>query len=244
MNLARSFSAIVLLGFVAVIAAADETPNAPSDPKAFDKLVVDTLRDVHNKGADLYNTAKDYTGAFRIYEGSLRTIRPILSYRPTAQKLIDEGLAASDKEADDARRAFLLHETMEKVRTYLKTVSLPAKAVEPNPTKPMETPKQDVPPKPKESPAPSTGVSGKVTLEGKPVPKADVMLVSLTLPKPRVFSTTTKEDGSYTIAEDVPAGKYVVVVTGKGVPAKYSTTTTSGLNVEVKAGGTCDVELK
>lgn len=313
-------TSLAFLGFTAVLAAADPKSGVePSDPRAFDKLVVDTLRDVHNRGADLYNTTKDYAGTARIYEGSLHTIRPILGYRPAAQKLIDDGLAEADKEADQARRAFLLHETMEKVRANLKTAMAnpsvqpkspdaptppkpkPVEAVDPSLPMPMPPTKTTPSPEPKPKPAPTadpatkpspkteptpkpappadptasasaaltgstartdpatqapplpkdsgskapaSSISGKVTLAGKPVAKADVVLVSLTLPKPRVFSATTKNDGTYAMAESVPPAKYVVIVTGKDVPAKYATTTTSDLTIEVKDGGSYDIVLK
>lgn len=340
----RGAALLVLIASLATLSAADpKLATDPADPKGFDKLIVDTLRDVHNKGADLYNTTKDFAGAYRIYEGSLRTIRPLLAYRPAAQKLIDDGLATSDKEADAARRAFLLHETIEKVRAYLKTTSTPdvgtvlPPKVEPKPVPtPMPTPKEKTPnvetkPRPETSENPSGakptppltetkplpaggtkdvskptptgkdnvsgtkpmgpdsapkvepkttpksttpksgntassnpiasntqspsnpmaqpantagGVSGRVTLGGKPVAKSDVLLVSLTQPKPRVFHVVTKDDGSYVVVQEMPAGKYVVLVTGKDVPAKFSTTTTSGLTIDVKPGSKADLVLK
>ena len=79
--------------------------------------MVDALRDVHNKGADLYNTKKDSTGAYRMYQGALVTVRPLLGHRPDAQKIIDDGLAAAEKETNVAQKAFRLHEAIEGVRS-------------------------------------------------------------------------------------------------------------------------------
>ena len=106
------------LGALAPRAAADD-PKLP-DTKSFDALVRDALRDVHNKGADLYNTARDYPGAHRLYEGALLTVRPLLAHRPDAQKIIDAKLSEADKESDSARKAYLLHEAIEGVRKNLK----------------------------------------------------------------------------------------------------------------------------
>jgi hypothetical protein len=47
-------------------------------------------------------------------------VRPLLAHRPEAQKIIDTGLSAADKEQDAARKAFLLHEAIEGVRKHLK----------------------------------------------------------------------------------------------------------------------------
>src|SRR5689334_5768607 len=78
------------------------------DAKAFDKAVIDSLRAVHNKGAELYNTTRDYPAAYRLYQGALEAVRPLLAHRPATQKLIETGLAAAEKETDPTRKAFIL----------------------------------------------------------------------------------------------------------------------------------------
>ncbi|MBX9582320.1 MAG: carboxypeptidase-like regulatory domain-containing protein [Gemmataceae bacterium] len=236
---------VVLL--VGSLAAAD-----PADPAAFDKLVRDALQDVHNRGADLYNAAKDYPGAYRLYEGSLRTVGPLLGHRPSCQSRIADGLAAAEKEADPARRAFRLHEAIEAVRAELKTPLPAAKKAEPKPPEPKPAEKEPNPPevmkkepaplKPAD-PAPADGaageVAGRITSKGQPLAGADVTFVTLDRPAPKVVSATTGEDGTFA-AEGLPAGRYVVTVAAKGgkpaVPAKYATTDTSGITAEVKAG--------
>ena len=283
----RTLAALALaavLGATATRGAADE-PKLP-DVKVYDKLVIDTLREVHNKGADLYNTAKDFAGAYRVYQGALVAVRPLLAHRPDAQKMIDAGLDAAEKEADAAKKAFLLHESIEGVRKYLKVAigekkadepkksDVPAKMPEekkPDPTpvkkpeekkpdpvpakKPDEPKKPDPVPvapvpkdgKPKEKDAPAAGAataSGMVTVAGKPLAEGEVTLISLTQPKPKVFTVTVK-DGAYKLAEAIPAGKYAVAVTGKGVAEKYALANTSGLTTEFAAGANAfDIDLK
>jgi hypothetical protein len=125
----------------------------PADAKVFDKLVVDTLRDVHNKGADLYNESKDFTGAFRLYQGALMTVRPLLAHQPNIQKAIDKGIADAEKETNPALRAFKLHETIESVRVQLKTGGVAPKPDEPKKTdKKTEKPKKPDEDKPSKSP--------------------------------------------------------------------------------------------
>lgn len=216
---------------------ADE-PKLP-EVAAFDKLVVDTLRDVHNKGADLYNLKKDFEGTYRLYQGALLTVRPFLAHRPAAQKLIDEGLTAAEAEGSMSQKAFRLHEAIEAVRSHLKAGGAPAKLKEPTAVAPKP---KEKPPTP--APAPGKGLTGRVTLQGKPLTGAEVTLVTLGLPQPKVFTVPIQADGGYSFA-DIPPGKYVAIVTGKGVPGKYQTTQTSGLTIEVKAGAnTNDIELK
>jgi len=143
----RTLAALALatvLGATARLAPAADDPKLP-DAKAFDKLVIDTLRAVHNKGADLYNTSGDFGGAYRMYEGALVTVRPLLAHRPDAQKIIDTGLEAAEKQAGVDKKAFVLHETIEGVRKNLKAAISGSKSAEkkPDEKKPEETKKPD-----------------------------------------------------------------------------------------------------
>jgi outer membrane biosynthesis protein TonB len=115
-------AAAVALALAVVFSSA----SSAADP-AFDKTLRDSLAQVHNKGADLYNQSKDYAGAYRVYEGALLTAKPLLGHRAATQKAIDDGLAAAAKEADAARKAFLLHETIERVRADLKEAAAEVK---------------------------------------------------------------------------------------------------------------------
>jgi hypothetical protein len=263
----------LLLALLTAASLAAQDPKLP-DVATFDKLVVDALRDVHNRGADLYNTAKEFEGAFRMYQGGLVAVRPLLVHRPAAQKLIDDGLAAAEKETGPAQKAFKLHETIEAVRKHLKEAAAepakkpdepkkkpddakkteePKKAEEPkksdDPVKKPDEPKKAEEPKKKPDDPPAKaaagGPTGKVLFRGKPLPAGEVTFVSLDQAKPRVFTAAIGADGGYAFKEAVPPGKYAVIITGKGVPAQYQTTTTSGIVFEVKAGANeQNIELK
>lgn len=239
-------------------AAADEA-KLP-DVAAFDRLVVDTLRDVHNRGADLYNTSKDFPGAFRMYEGALRTVRPLLTHRPVAQKMIEDGLAEADKESAPAQKAFKLHETIEAVRKHLKEVGARPDDKAKKPKDDAKSPEVAPPPhekkaevKPDEGKQPKDsapvgaktgGLSGQVRYKGQPLTAGEVTMVSLDLPKPRVFTAAIGKGGSYAFAERLPPGRYAVIVTGKTVPEKYATTTNSGITFDVKPGRSVhDIDL-
>ncbi len=122
-----------------------DAPVAP-DKAAFDKIVVDTLRDIHNTGADLFNTSKDFAGTYRIYQGALLAVRPLLAHHAAAQKLIDDGLATAEKELNPAQKAFKLHETIEAVRSHLKIAAEPR----PVPVNPKARTPVEVAPVPRE----------------------------------------------------------------------------------------------
>lgn len=241
----RMIAATLIVVFASALSApAADEPKLP-DVKTFDKLVIDSLRNVHNKGADLYNESKDFAGAYRVYEGGLMAVRPLLAHRPEAQKLIDTGLATAEKETEAARKAFVLHDTIEAVRKYLK-VAIAATKPDVPPKKPDDikkpvdpvkpalpvAPEPHAKPKEKANPAATSTVTGTVTLKGQPLAGGEVTFTLLDTDKPKVLKAKTDDDGTYTL-QGLPAGKYAVSVSGKGVAAKFNAPDTSGLTVEV-----------
>jgi hemoglobin len=92
---------------------------APLERKALDETVYKTLREVINKGADLYN-AGDTAGCYRLYEGALMATEPLLDHRPNLQKDITAGLAKAAATPFLDQRAFVLREVIDKVRTDLR----------------------------------------------------------------------------------------------------------------------------
>lgn len=235
------------------VAAGGRAADPPPVPTAeLDKVAVEVLKDLHNRGADLYNVA-DAGGAMRLYEGTLRTVVPFLAHRPTVQKTIADGLADALKLEGAKAQAFRLHEVIDAVRSDLKEAMkadadgkptpMPAPTKpEPKPVDPVELKKPDPPP----PPAPTVGaISGVLTLDGKPL-KADVTLVSLTLPQPRVFTAVADAEGKFAFPAELPPANYAGMVSAAiGVPARYQSVMTSGLQVGVKAGPqTVDLKLQ
>jgi hypothetical protein len=104
-------------------AAADQPPLPPTAPSAMSQLdltLVDVLKEVHNRGADLYNQG-DAAGCYRLFQGSLLTIRPLLGHHTEVQKAIDAGLADAERSPDLRRRAFALHKLIEQVRNQIRS---------------------------------------------------------------------------------------------------------------------------
>lgn len=256
----RILAAILLFTGTAALAA-----DPAIDTKQLDKSIAASLRDVHDRGADLYNQFKDYPGAYRLYEGGLLAVKPLLGHRTEVQKAIEDGLAAAGKEPDTARKAFLLHETIEKVRADLKAAAAPPKIepkpepkpmpmppVKPKEPEPMPKPKEPAPPpKPKEpEPKPAdkdaATIMGKVTVQGKALPAGTVTFV-LQGGKEDKIATGVVKDGAFAVKNVVP-GKYTVAVNGKpaaSVPAKFGSEETSGLTYTVVAGANeFNIDLK
>jgi len=112
---------VVALACVVALAAgslrAEKPTGAPLDRKALDKQVYDTLKEVINQGAAIYNPpTSDVNGCYRLYEGALMTLRPLLDHRPDLQKAIDAGLQRARANPQMAQRAFDLRAVIDKVR--------------------------------------------------------------------------------------------------------------------------------
>src|SRR5262249_20587243 len=84
-------------------------------------------------------------------------------------------------------------------------------------------------------------VTGKVTLDGKPLAKGKVNLIDK---DGKLFSAAIAADGRCAGAT-VPAGGYKVTITDAGAPAKFADTKTSGIEMVVKKGANdADFDLK
>ena len=236
---------------------------APSQEKKLnlrevDKQLFDVLKEVHNRGADIFN-AGDHAGCYRLFQGSLQTTRALLGHRPEEQKFIDDSVAAAEKEPTIERRAFSLHESMEKLRMRLRAtpivkkgndleyLTIPPREWKQEQKDPLKKSEEKEPPK-KFLP-PKDGVMGRLYWEGKPLVGADVLFVSRGALDLRVFEGITDSEGRY-VLHKVRPGKYTVLLTQANakkpvLPERYATATTSPLIVEVKGGGdTLDLVLQ
>lgn len=222
-------------------AATGQPASAP--PADLDRLALDALKDVHNRGAELYNAHRS-AECLAMYDGAVRAVRPFLGHRPAIQKQIDEGLADAGRAGEVKLQAFRLHEVIEEVRVALKLE-----------LRKRDTGKLSVPtPQPPAGPpsvmqlidaARSGPVGGVVRVAGRLVAGAEVMAVSLTLPEPRTAHTATRADGTFQFPVPLSAGEYalkVVPPAGVAVAAKYQEFATSGLRLTVGVGPT-DVSL-
>jgi hemoglobin len=87
----------------------------PAGEKAGDQRVYDLLRNVINKGADLYNGG-DQAGCYRLYQGALMALQPMLGNYPDLQKAIETGLANAERMPSVSERAFALRKVIDSVR--------------------------------------------------------------------------------------------------------------------------------
>jgi len=111
---------LLAFGAAGTAVAADDKPADKGDRhKGGDKEIYEVLKDIHNRGADLYNNG-DAAGCYRMFQGALMMVQPLLDHHPDLQKMIEDGLAKADTNASMGRRAFALHELIENVRGKIK----------------------------------------------------------------------------------------------------------------------------
>jgi hypothetical protein len=219
--------------FAGTVNGQDQKPAAKHDASALNLA----LRDVINAGATIFNDNGDHAGCFRMYQGSLLSVKPFVA--PDLQKKIEAGLAKCEQLSSYADRAHELRKVLDEIRERTKQ---PADAKSPSENKDKEKAKDKDKDKDKE-----TGeVTGKVTINGKPV--ADGYSAVLVSPNGIKFSAFIQNDGTFQIKTPIPVGEYPVAIRplprtrGSVVPARYTDERTSGLAIRVQPGKQ-DLEL-
>ena len=109
------------LTLTGTFSAQDQAPKAERHDAT---LLRDSLKDVINLGADLFNKYGDHAGCYRLYQGSLLSIKLFLP--PPLQKEIDTAMAEAEKQPRISDRAFTLRKTIDMVRAQ----AIPEKKVE------------------------------------------------------------------------------------------------------------------
>ena len=172
------------------------------------------LKDVINAGAKMFNEQGDHAGCYRLYQGSLMSVKPFLP--PEMQTSIDAGFAKADKLPSFADRAFELRRVLDDIRGKTKPADGDAKSDKGN-------------------------VAGKVTYLGKSV--AGGYFVTLVGADGKKFSSAIQKDGTFQFKTPIAPGDFRVAIEpipGEAVtlklPARYTTESTSGLMIIVQAG--------
>src|SRR5262249_5934407 len=88
---------------------------APVERSDLDKSIYASLKDVINRGADLYNSG-DPAACYHVYQGALLAVEALLDHYPDLQKEIKTALADAERNPDIRRRAYALRGTLDKVR--------------------------------------------------------------------------------------------------------------------------------
>src|SRR5205085_2384292 len=104
----RTLMTLVLA--VASLAAA-RADDAALSRAELDRRARSSAIDVVKHGANLFNEGNQ-DGCYRLYEGALWTLKPMLDHRPALVKLIDEKIAKANGQRAVADKAFALREAL------------------------------------------------------------------------------------------------------------------------------------
>jgi hypothetical protein len=257
---------LIAAAFCAMMAASLNTAAAQEPKQLHEKhdstALYKSLGEVINLGAKLFNDQSDYAGCYRLFQGSLLSVRPFLA--GDLQKKIDKGLASAEMQSSYADRAWELRGVLDDVRRQLKPAEakiadkkedkkIDEKKVEekksslPDATKKLEEkksgatdPAKKADDKKSAAPDPAKGqLAGKVTFQGQPVTGG--YFVTLVRDDKRVSSTLQK-DGSFQFTTPIAPGEYAIAIepirgvafAGVALPQRYETEKTSGLTITVQ----------
>jgi hypothetical protein len=93
-----------------------EEQSAGIDSKELDRRIYKVLSDIISAGTERYNRPNnDHNGCFRLYQGSLMTLRPLLKHRPALQNVIDDAFAAAEREASVSEQAYILRAAIDRI---------------------------------------------------------------------------------------------------------------------------------
>jgi len=93
--------------------------------KEIDRRLADSLREVINIGAKIYNENGDMEGCYRVYEGALTTALPLLDHRAELKKSVEDALARAKKLPAVEDRAFALRGALDAIRAAIKRDVVP-----------------------------------------------------------------------------------------------------------------------
>lgn len=118
----------VVLAVLLAPALRAEDKAAPALARAeLDRRIVRTVTETVGLGADLYNGGNP-EGCYRLYQGALKMVAPLLDHRPALKGLVEEKLRKAEGLPRPADRAFALREALDEIYTVLRKGDVPTAA--------------------------------------------------------------------------------------------------------------------
>src|SRR5258708_22868568 len=95
-----------LFALLAVAPARGAEIKTPVERSTNDRLTLDTLTAIHNRGAALFNNG-DPAGCYRLFQGALIAVRPVLP--KDLHEVVDAALAEAERDSSPSPRPLLPH---------------------------------------------------------------------------------------------------------------------------------------
>jgi hypothetical protein len=117
----KSRAGLALLTLTAVsIALSESLATGQGDAsKTMEKNLDAGLREVINHGAAIFNNQGDYAGCYRLFEGALQTVKPLLGGYPELQKKVEVALSEANQQPSMHDRAHSLRKVLGEVRNTI-----------------------------------------------------------------------------------------------------------------------------
>jgi hemoglobin len=133
-----AYAASLAVAVLGTLAWAEEKKPAGADPE---QGVYESLRDVINRGADLYNSGRPAACA-SVYREALLGLEPQLADRPGLWDSVKVWVRETDRDPSDSHRAFILRAIIDNVRNQVNPSGSSSAVV-------RAVPKPEVKPEPK-----------------------------------------------------------------------------------------------
>jgi hemoglobin len=112
---ARILGAVLLAATVGTLTVrADDKPLERAD---LDKRIVNVVYQAALQGTDIFNKG-NYEGCYRLYQGTLMALQPLLDHRPKLQGMIEARLAKA-KILKPTEGAFVLREALDEIQNEI-----------------------------------------------------------------------------------------------------------------------------
>jgi truncated hemoglobin YjbI len=110
----RPLSAAVLTLAVIAIGSSSRGQEPDATQKAMDAKISQSVFKTIDSGYKLYN-GRDPVGCYRVYQGALTALSPLLDYRADLKSTVDAALAKAEAAPDVATKAFTLRTSLDTV---------------------------------------------------------------------------------------------------------------------------------
>ncbi len=110
---ARLTAAVFILSLIPSVRAADPLPRSELDAR-----IVRALGEAIDIGAPVFN-AGDPSGCYRLYQGALLAVTPLLDDRPELRSSVQQKVNRAQAARSVADRAFILREALDEIRMVL-----------------------------------------------------------------------------------------------------------------------------
>ncbi len=113
---ARVLAATVLVLAIGTVTRAEERPlDRPLDRADLDRRIVKAVYEAALLGTELWNKGKDIEGCYRLYQGTLLAVQPMLDHRPKLAAAVKEKMdKAKDMTAE--KGAFVLRDALDEIQ--------------------------------------------------------------------------------------------------------------------------------